>query len=37
MESKYALRNVPVYQPGKSLEEVKQEFGLSEVVKLASK
>lgn len=36
MESKYALRNVPVYQPGKSLEEVKQEFGLSEVVKLAS-
>ncbi|MFD1395027.1 histidinol-phosphate transaminase [Kroppenstedtia eburnea] len=36
MEGKNALRGLPVYQPGKSLEEVKQEFGLSEVVKLAS-
>jgi len=29
-------KNVPVYQPGKSIEEVKREFGLQKVIKLAS-
>ncbi|OYD09710.1 histidinol-phosphate transaminase [Paludifilum halophilum] len=36
MKSKSVLQGVPVYQPGKPLEEVKRELGLEEVIKLAS-
>lgn len=36
MKAKTAVQGLPVYQPGKPLEEVKQEFGLTEVIKLAS-
>ncbi|MXQ55712.1 histidinol-phosphate transaminase [Shimazuella sp. KC615] len=36
MRSKSSVRNLPVYQPGKSLEEVEQEYGLKDVVKLVS-
>ncbi|MFC4078078.1 histidinol-phosphate transaminase [Salinithrix halophila] len=36
MKSKSVLQDVPVYQPGKPLEEVKQEYGLDQVIKLAS-
>lgn len=36
MEPKRALRGLPVYEPGKPLEEVKRELGLSKVIKLAS-
>ncbi|SDW59332.1 histidinol-phosphate aminotransferase [Marininema mesophilum] len=36
MKVKAALQDIPVYQPGKPLEEVKREFGLDEVIKLAS-
>jgi|Deesub1362A_J573_1020465.scaffolds.fasta_scaffold00191_45 histidinol-phosphate aminotransferase len=30
------VKNVPAYVPGKSIEEVKQEFGLEKIIKLAS-
>lgn len=33
---KEQFKKVPVYQPGKSIEEVKEELGLNEVIKLAS-
>jgi histidinol-phosphate aminotransferase len=36
MKPKASIRGLPVYQPGKPLEEVKREFGLKEVIKLAS-
>ncbi|HEY2492577.1 MAG TPA: histidinol-phosphate transaminase [Paenibacillus sp.] len=36
MQPKSSIVNLPVYQPGKPVEEVKKEFGLSDVVKLAS-
>lgn len=36
MLPKKQLSNVPVYQPGKSVEQVKKELGLSSVIKLAS-
>ncbi|PTX59914.1 histidinol-phosphate aminotransferase [Melghirimyces profundicolus] len=36
MKPKRTLVGLPVYQPGKPLEEVKRELGLSEVIKLAS-
>ncbi|MDO7905063.1 histidinol-phosphate transaminase [Paenibacillus sp. JX-17] len=36
MQPKSNIINLPVYQPGKPIEEVKRELGLSEVVKLAS-
>ncbi|MDN4594238.1 histidinol-phosphate transaminase [Polycladomyces subterraneus] len=36
MKPKAAIRGLPVYQPGKPLEEVKRELGLTEVIKLAS-
>lgn len=36
MKPKEAVRNLPIYQPGKSLDEVKQELGLTDVIKLAS-
>lgn len=36
MKPKSVLNGLPVYQPGKPLEEVKRELGLSEVIKLAS-
>ncbi|WP_054957113.1 histidinol-phosphate transaminase [Paenibacillus dakarensis] len=36
MKPKANIVNLPVYQPGKPIEEVKRELGLSEVVKLAS-
>ncbi|MDR6224492.1 histidinol-phosphate transaminase [Desmospora profundinema] len=36
MKTKAAIRGLPVYQPGKPLEEVKRELGLSQVIKLAS-
>jgi len=36
MEPKQRIRNAPVYQPGKPIEEVKRELGLTDVVKLAS-
>ncbi|MBA4602558.1 histidinol-phosphate transaminase [Thermoactinomyces mirandus] len=36
MEPKASIRGLPVYKPGKPLEEVRREFGLSEVIKLAS-
>lgn len=36
MKPKANIVNLPVYQPGKPVEEVKRELGLSEVIKLAS-
>jgi histidinol-phosphate aminotransferase len=36
MQPKSNIVHLPVYQPGKPIEEVKKEFGLKEVTKLAS-
>ncbi|MBU8907255.1 histidinol-phosphate transaminase [Desertibacillus haloalkaliphilus] len=36
MEAKKQLIGLPPYKPGKPIEEVKREFGLNEVIKLAS-
>lgn len=36
MQPKPQIVNIPVYQPGKPIEEVKRELGLDEVIKLAS-
>jgi len=36
MQPKPNIVNLPVYQPGKPVEDVKRELGLTEVVKLAS-
>ncbi|WP_046227215.1 histidinol-phosphate transaminase [Paenibacillus dauci] len=36
MKPKSRIVNIPVYQPGKPIEEVKRELGLTEVTKLAS-
>lgn len=36
MQPKQRILNAPVYQPGKPIEDVKREFGLTEVIKLAS-
>ncbi|OAB46905.1 histidinol-phosphate transaminase [Paenibacillus antarcticus] len=36
MKPKSHIVSLPVYQPGKPTEEVKREFGLTEVIKLAS-
>ncbi|MCM3126571.1 histidinol-phosphate transaminase [Paenibacillus provencensis] len=36
MKPKSQIVNIPVYKPGKPIEEVKRELGLSEVIKLAS-
>lgn len=36
MLAKPQIVNLPVYQPGKPIEEVKRELGLDEVIKLAS-
>lgn len=36
MQPKPNIVNLPIYQPGKPMEEVKRELGLSEVIKLAS-
>ncbi|KIL41556.1 histidinol-phosphate aminotransferase [Gordoniibacillus kamchatkensis] len=36
MQPKRTIVHLPVYQPGKPIEEVKRELGLTEVIKLAS-
>ncbi|NEW06065.1 histidinol-phosphate transaminase [Paenibacillus sp. SYP-B3998] len=36
MQPKQTIVHLPVYQPGKPIEEVKRELGLTEVIKLAS-
>lgn len=36
MKPKANVLHLPVYQPGKPIEEVKRELGLTEVIKLAS-
>jgi histidinol-phosphate aminotransferase len=36
VQPKQNIMHLPVYQPGKPIEEVKRELGLSEVIKLAS-
>jgi histidinol-phosphate aminotransferase len=36
MKPKTTVQGLPVYQPGKPLEEVKRELGLEQVIKLAS-
>ncbi|MBP1994741.1 histidinol-phosphate transaminase [Paenibacillus eucommiae] len=36
MKAKPNILHLPVYQPGKAIEEVKRELGLDEVIKLAS-
>ncbi len=36
MQPKQRILNVPVYQPGKPIDDVKREYGLTEVIKLAS-
>ncbi|MBD0380576.1 histidinol-phosphate transaminase [Paenibacillus sedimenti] len=36
MQPKQTIVHLPVYQPGKPIEEVKRELGLKEVIKLAS-
>jgi len=36
MQPKQRILNAPVYQPGKPIEDVKREYGLTEVIKLAS-
>ncbi|MGO4539710.1 aminotransferase class I/II-fold pyridoxal phosphate-dependent enzyme, partial [Paenibacillus sp. 2TAB19] len=36
MQPKSNILHLPVYQPGKPIEDVKRELGLQEVIKLAS-
>src|SRR5690625_716003 len=36
VEPKPTIRSLPLYNPGKSSEEVKREFGLEHIIKLAS-
>jgi histidinol-phosphate aminotransferase len=36
MQIKTQLRGLPPYQPGKSIEEVKRQYGLTDIIKLAS-
>lgn len=36
MQPKQRILSVPVYQPGKPIDDVKREYGLTEVIKLAS-
>lgn len=36
MHPKQRILQVPIYQPGKPIDDVKREFGLTEVIKLAS-
>jgi histidinol-phosphate aminotransferase len=36
MQPKQQILNVPVYQPGKPIDDVKREYGLTDVIKLAS-
>lgn len=36
ISAKKSIQGLPIYQPGKSLEEVKRELGLDQVIKLAS-
>lgn len=36
MRAKSQIAGLPVYQPGKPIEEVKREFNLTEIIKLAS-
>jgi histidinol-phosphate aminotransferase len=36
IESKVTVRNLPVYQPGKPIEEVEREYGWKDAVKLVS-
>jgi histidinol-phosphate aminotransferase len=36
ISTKKSIQGLPVYQPGKSLEEVKRDLGLEQVIKLAS-
>ncbi|MBB3109296.1 histidinol-phosphate aminotransferase [Paenibacillus phyllosphaerae] len=36
MQPKQSIVHLPVYQPGKPIEDVKRELGLTEVIKLAS-
>lgn len=36
MQPKQRILNAPVYQPGKTIDDVKREYGLTEVIKLAS-
>lgn len=36
MQAKPNIANLPVYQPGKPVDDVKRELGLSEIIKLAS-
>lgn len=36
MKPKSNIVHLPVYQPGKSIEEVKREYGLDDIIKLAS-
>ncbi|WP_219836547.1 histidinol-phosphate transaminase [Paenibacillus sp. R14(2021)] len=36
MQPKQTIVNLPVYQPGKPIDEVKRELGLKDVIKLAS-
>ncbi len=36
MQPKQRILNAPVYQPGKPIDDVKREYGLTEVIKLAS-
>jgi histidinol-phosphate aminotransferase len=36
ISAKKSIQGLPIYQPGKSLEEVKRELGLEKVIKLAS-
>lgn len=36
LQPKASIQGLPIYQPGKPLEEVKRELGLKEVIKLAS-
>ncbi|WP_202079994.1 histidinol-phosphate transaminase [Caldalkalibacillus salinus] len=36
MQAKEQIPHLPVYKPGKPIEEVKREYGLDEIIKLAS-
>ncbi|WP_054949629.1 histidinol-phosphate transaminase [Numidum massiliense] len=36
MQPKRSVRGLPVYRPGKSIDEVKREYGLRHVIKMAS-
>ena len=36
MKPKATVQGLPVYQPGKTLAEVKEEYGIHDVIKLAS-